>query len=69
MAIIGVFDNADKLAAELEEKNAILQAIKEGRLPSFVKEVYGGQVDAPPAAPAEPVAPAPLAAPVIPTIS
>lgn len=41
MAIIAVIDNAAELAAEIEAKTGLLQAIKEGNLPSYIQTVYG----------------------------
>lgn len=35
MAIIATFSNATELAAEIEVRNRFLQALKEGKLPSF----------------------------------
>ena len=41
MAVIAVIDNAAELAAEIEAKTGLLQAIKEGNLPSYIQTVYG----------------------------
>lgn len=41
MAIIAHFSNTMELAAEIEAKNAVEQAVKEGRLPSFLEDMFG----------------------------
>lgn len=39
--IIAHFSNTVELAEEIEAKNAVEQAMKEGRLPSFLEEMFG----------------------------
>jgi ABC-type transporter Mla subunit MlaD len=40
MAVVATFGNAMALAEEIEAKAAVEQAMKEGRLPSFLEEMY-----------------------------
>lgn len=63
MAIIAEFTNSVALAAEIEARTCALQAIKEGRYPTFAEAVQDVVV-----APVTPTLPSVPAAPVVPTV-